>query len=302
MELPFRHNNHIIETQSFKIFERWIPDRWVVRQLTERDYGIDAYIEIVNSKNQLTGNLVSVQLKGSSKFISLKNENGRNIGKFSGIKVETANYWFETITPVFLLVVDVKKEDVYFVPVKKQIRNKYQDFKTQKIISFILEEKNSSLSESGIQNFLIEYFLEKESSKIFNHIRNLFAHWRHYIEYMHEEIGRDGFLPLDEPEMFIHLYKVIRELASLLMIDWKAAELSEIYEYDKGIGDPSDGLHSFTMDKYLPGIEKMFFVVFEKAREVVIDLESYYWMSHEFAMWKKAHELYEVTYENRNRL
>lgn len=37
MELPKRPKNHILETSSMKIFKNYIPDHWVVREVSERD-------------------------------------------------------------------------------------------------------------------------------------------------------------------------------------------------------------------------------------------------------------------------
>jgi len=62
--LPKRTPQHISETASFKIFSNKIPDNWIIRYVTERDYGIDLYIELVNKDNELTGDLILIQLVG----------------------------------------------------------------------------------------------------------------------------------------------------------------------------------------------------------------------------------------------
>jgi hypothetical protein len=67
MEYPKRVNKHITESSSFKIFSRNIPDSWIVREVTERDYGIDLYIELATKDNRVTGELISIQLKGKEK-------------------------------------------------------------------------------------------------------------------------------------------------------------------------------------------------------------------------------------------
>jgi Domain of unknown function (DUF4365) len=43
-----------------------VPKEWIIRQVTERDYGVDCYIELPNTKGEVTGELLSVQLKGVS--------------------------------------------------------------------------------------------------------------------------------------------------------------------------------------------------------------------------------------------
>lgn len=68
VQLPIRDTKHVTETSSYKIFSRNIPDHWIIREVSERDYGIDCYIELVNGKNQVTGELISIQLKGKQKI------------------------------------------------------------------------------------------------------------------------------------------------------------------------------------------------------------------------------------------
>jgi hypothetical protein len=56
--------------------------------VTERDYGIDCYVELVNEKNQLTGDLASIQLKSKENI----NWNLDNTLTISNIKISTSNY------------------------------------------------------------------------------------------------------------------------------------------------------------------------------------------------------------------
>lgn len=63
MKLPKRVPQHISETASFKLFSSKIPDNWIIRDITERDYGIDCYLELVNDNNELSGELALIQLK-----------------------------------------------------------------------------------------------------------------------------------------------------------------------------------------------------------------------------------------------
>ena len=88
MQLPDRIPNHIKETTSFKIFSNHIPDNWIIRDVTERDYGVDCYVEIVNDKNQLTGDLASIQLKSTEEI----DWNLDDTLLFSKVKISTSNY------------------------------------------------------------------------------------------------------------------------------------------------------------------------------------------------------------------
>lgn len=52
-ELPQRAENHIRESSGYKVLESVIPSQWMIRDVTERDYGIDCYIKLVDKKIDL---------------------------------------------------------------------------------------------------------------------------------------------------------------------------------------------------------------------------------------------------------
>lgn len=62
---PQRDIRHISETASIKLFNSLVPDHWLVREVTERDYGIDLYLEIVDDRHRVTGKHISIQLKST---------------------------------------------------------------------------------------------------------------------------------------------------------------------------------------------------------------------------------------------
>lgn len=67
-ELPLRADNHIRESAGSKVLESFIPSEWMIRDITERDYGIDCYIELVNADKRLTGEIAFVQMKATDKI------------------------------------------------------------------------------------------------------------------------------------------------------------------------------------------------------------------------------------------
>jgi hypothetical protein len=89
MKFPQRVDKHVTETSSFKIFSNNIPDNWIIREVNERDNGIDCYLELVDNENQVSGELISIQLKGKQGINWTKND----YYTFSGIKISTTNYW-----------------------------------------------------------------------------------------------------------------------------------------------------------------------------------------------------------------
>ena len=44
MRMPKRPIQHVVEAESFRVFAASVPESWIVREVSERDYGIDCYL------------------------------------------------------------------------------------------------------------------------------------------------------------------------------------------------------------------------------------------------------------------
>src|SRR5208283_947120 len=135
MKLPSRHEAHISESKSFRILRTLIPDTWVVREVSERDYGIDCYIELANREQRMTGDLVSIQVKSVA---GIKWSHDR-VPTFTlrNIRIETTNYWFNFATPVFIFLIDIVSEQGFMIPVKEFVRQNYQNYLRQKTFNYV---------------------------------------------------------------------------------------------------------------------------------------------------------------------
>lgn len=64
---PKRPNSHIIDTEACSFVTSLMPsENWVVRDLTERDFGIDKIFERFEN-GFATGELMAIQVKGTNK-------------------------------------------------------------------------------------------------------------------------------------------------------------------------------------------------------------------------------------------
>lgn len=159
MTLPIRSEKHIVESDSLKILKSQLPREWVVRELNERDYGVDLYVEIVTESNRLSGDLVAIQLKGT-KNVTFKNKRS----SFGGIKRETLNYWLSLTVPVFVCVACLEKKQCYWGSI--ELQNRQGRFKKKsKTVSVALSEE-SSFSPQGLQYFYMSYAREKSWTAI----------------------------------------------------------------------------------------------------------------------------------------
>ncbi|HBC3451130.1 TPA: DUF4365 domain-containing protein [Vibrio parahaemolyticus] len=120
---------HIIDTKAVKKTLNSLPDTWVVRELTERDYGTDLQVEIycengLDKNNRIkykaTGCLLNLQIKGQDKPIKFSSNNSCNFR----IKRSSLLHFERFSVPLLLILVDVSnpKSDSFFVWVQKYIK------------------------------------------------------------------------------------------------------------------------------------------------------------------------------------
>ena len=109
MQFPQRIDSHIIESESVKIFESVVPKEWVVRKVSESDYGVDLYVEICDNHSMM-GQLFSVQLKGTS---SPQYDAKKANLSFYGLKPSTLNYWYNLPVPVLFVLIDIVQKECF---------------------------------------------------------------------------------------------------------------------------------------------------------------------------------------------
>jgi hypothetical protein len=164
MKYPERIEDHISESASFKALAAALPSRWIIRELTERDYGIDLYVEIVSDAGEVSGDLVALQVK--SKTSLTYDASGQHI--FNKIKKTTINYWLGLPVPVFFIAYCRASGGLYWSSVESNEREG-QFIGDTKTCSLRIEKK-SDFSKAGLSRFMRVYSIEKKWSRIENAI------------------------------------------------------------------------------------------------------------------------------------
>lgn len=226
--LPNRIDTHIQESESYKIFAQYMPKTWVIRSMTERDYGIDLFIEIA-SDNKMTGRLFTCQLKSI-------NEINNNLTCYN-IESSSFNYWYLLPTQTFVFFVDIKNKEVYFCNIKEYIREYYSDFEHDKLNKIKFDSKSalSALSEQDIEKLLIEIYDYENSLKYMESLMMSFVlNFEKNLNLLSSHIGLDGFLALgdmgyDDYE-YIVIYKLFHNLCSFFNIEWNIPSLQHFYK------------------------------------------------------------------------
>lgn len=268
MKLPNRIEQHITETASYKIFSNVIPNNWIIREVTERDYGIDCYVEIVNDENQVTGELISIQLKGIKDGIKWTK---KDYYTFSSIKISTTNYWNIFPTPVFICLVDIKNNEVFYCPVKSEIRKNYLEYKKEIRMSYKILKKNKlTLGTNSI--FLENYFKEKEIVNFEKELVAFISNYHQYKEFVSSNTGRDIFMGIDFDRILYltHFYNNLQYLHQYLNLKW---DIKSLAEYKKisviNFGDDYS-LYEQQMDEVVSKLD-------DKINPLVLEINELFW-------------------------
>lgn len=285
VQLPIRDAKHVTETSSYKIFSRNIPDHWIIRDVSERDYGIDCYIELVNGKNQVTGELISVQLKGKQKIKWTKD----NYFTFSGINISTTNYWMKFPTPVFICLVDLETEEVFYSSVKESVRKNFYSYAKQGKFSYKIYKKDK-LEHSNPKGFLFSYFSDRNWKYLEININTFLSNYARYTDFIDENVGRDYFMGVDiDRVLYLKVfYGNIRFLCRHFQIEWKLKSISDYFsESQKAFGDAYD-IHEHYINEIVIKLGELMPEVSLKIREHLTETNSEYWHVKDLQLFNLA--------------
>lgn len=196
IELPKRADNHIRETSGYKVLESLIPSEWIIRNITERDYGVDCYIELVDDENRLHGEIAFVQTKATDFINWRKNDNGF---KFYKVERTTTNYLNSFTIPTYLFLVDLSKKNMYYLPIKEYIKEHYKEY-ISNAESFIYDfYKDRNLFT--VDAFKKSFQRNNQYDQFRNELQYFISNMHQYIVFMWEHNNRDGFMQIEQKEM-----------------------------------------------------------------------------------------------------
>lgn len=261
-----RTYQHIIDTKSIKKILRSFPDHWVVRELSERDYGTDLIIEIFSETGEdkhkhtvyeSSGCICNIQVKGTNKNLNVcesDNSVHYSLGRKSLLYVE------RFATPFLLIRVDVSddKAETYYVWLQRYIR----DVLDLEHPNWREEEQESFTIKIPVENSLINSRnkIERIASRI-KYIEELIEYREIYtaINPMLLAISSDEHS--SDSDTYKYLQNQVRRISRLFTllsrnnccIDISCVrELNNfISEVESGIRDPSeltDYTHKFNFD------------------------------------------------------
>ncbi|MFX0200431.1 MAG: DUF4365 domain-containing protein [Candidatus Hodarchaeota archaeon] len=291
MEFPKRALTHISESASWKILQNSLPPEWIIRDVTERDYGVDCYVEIVWKDHEVTGDLCSIQLKSTEKIEwNLNQTKWGNKSRFSGIKKSIVNYWMNLPVPVFLMWAETSTGNVFFAPVKDQVRSQYPEYldKKQKTLGFDFYSDFAMGSSEGKVIFFVHYLKEKSFDQFSTYLTGLLTHWNEYYEFIIANQNRDCFLEVEVERqlLLIHVYRTCKFLSQFLGVEWKVIDLAEAYKEDRKTWKDSYWvMHEMTLDRILSELQPVYIDILEGAREFVVNRQKDYWIQKDYLLF-----------------
>lgn len=216
-----RSNTHITETKSIKKVLNSLPDHWVIRELSERDYGTDLVIEIFSpcgkDKNgyvnyDTTGAICNIQLKGTINDIKINSDDNMTVSQ--QIPKKTLLYAEKFPVPFFLFKVNVSSNssDSYFVWLQRYIT----DVLDQKEPNWRTSSKDKHNIRIPINNVLKEGMnkIEKISSRI-KYIEELVSFIEIYGNISDQLISISEGKHNDDDETFDYILNNIKKISRL---------------------------------------------------------------------------------------
>ncbi len=131
--LPTRPKQHVTDDRAVNMFrEAALQMGWIFREL-DKDYGLDAEIEIADALNQVTGAILRFQIKGT-----------KASGSSIAVKVSSLRYWMISPIPVFVVRVILDSKEIFILDVLDYVENvKRLDLETIKSKTISLDFSNA---------------------------------------------------------------------------------------------------------------------------------------------------------------
>lgn len=273
---PKRVIQHISETESYKIFSSKIPHNWVIRDLSERDYGIDLYVEIVGETNELKGDIVLIQLKSTKNIKWTKKETHT----FSKIKPSTAKYFYSLNIPVFIFLVDLSTKELFYLAVGYSLRGDFKTFAKHEKFKFIFSKKDKFEEGLGVFRFKFMYYYEYYRQQYENELFFFLTNLENYKDFQFEHSNRDYHLGIEDSDLifFEAMHRNYNFLCTYLDIENPIPKLNDIkIKSQSRFNNNFYELYELDLSEHMETFEKLTTELTEKIKSFT-NREISYWL------------------------
>ena len=283
IDLPKRADNHIRETTGYKVLESVIPPEWIIRCVTERDYGVDCYIELVDEHNNLTGEIAFVQMKATD-AINWRLDNGV---RFYKVEKSTTNYLRSFRIPTYLFLVDLSTKELFFVSVKEYVAEHYDEYMANGTFAYEFYHDRDIFT---IDAFLRSFRRNNKSDQFHNELQHFILDMEQYVRFMQDHNYRDCFLQIEPDEMirFEAMHRNISFLQNHFGTNMRLTPIHVLYKNGENkYGEAYEHtLYEGILTDFFDEFKESVLEIFDKIKELVTVKERYYWLMEERIIYK----------------
>jgi hypothetical protein len=273
---PRRSQSHLVEARSKRIFQLAIPPEWMPRELSENDYGIDFLLEFSGASNEIRGQVAAIQLKGT--------ESGFSDSACRPVRINrtTFNMWLEYEAPVFLVLVDVASERVYFKSIEEECRRNYRAYRGTASLSVTFDFFPSDVYNP--EAMLSAYKTAKLLRRMDDELPSIMSLYRDFVVLHTSRYRRDGHMPVDGDGSYdpraphgVHtherklrdLYERMRRISSVVDVDWSIPTVDEIVKRSAWTPEWGNEMYEAQFTATLDYLDDRMAAISIKLREII---------------------------------
>lgn len=248
----------------------------MIRDVTERDYGIDCYIELVDDCKRLTGEIAFLQMKT---ITQIEWHDTNNRFRYYNVKKSTTNYLANFKIPTYVFWVDLTTREMFFISVKEYICEHFEHYINAENFAYdFYHDENLFTIDSFLKSFRRNNLYEQFRNELPYFISNL----HHYIDFMWEHNNRDCFMQIEHEDMlfFESMHRNVRFLQEYFCTKTSISSIDELTK--KGIATYGENYEQTLFEGVLTDMFDEFRKSILELVDIVVELvtikESCYWL------------------------
>ncbi|NWC91066.1 MULTISPECIES: DUF4365 domain-containing protein [unclassified Pseudomonas] len=283
---PDRSSSHITDNAAKNILRSALSPAWMLRDLSENDYGIDFLLEFASPENRILGQVVAIQLKGTESS-GLQDEDHHRVS----IKTSTLNMWLNYEMPVFLVLVDAKSGCVYLKSIEEEVRKNHRKYDSvaAQSVSFNFSSADVFRAEGAIAKY--EY--AKRLRRMDHDLISITSLHHDFVRLHVERYRRDEEGPVDGDGSYnpsnplgYHkyerklrdIYKRMQRTSTLIGITWSIPSIERIVADGRWYPDWGNEMHEVQFSSILDYLDDQMQTICGEL-ELIISKYRDYWLA-----------------------
>jgi hypothetical protein len=282
---PLRHDSHVTDSAAKSIFRSTLPPEWMLRELSENDYGIDFQLEFTTADFRVTGQFAGIQLKGTSTGnMSIQGSHSISVNR------RTLRLWRSYDAPVLLILVDTLSRMVYLKSIEHEIRRDPKRFilGTSNTINFTF----TSADQFSSSKALISYTEGKVLRRMDLDLPSVIQIHRDFVK-LFWRYRRDGHMAVDDEGPFDvenigkhkyerqlrNVYLRMQTLSQLLGVGWDLLTVDEIIRIERWYKSDGDEMMEHHFTSILDKLDVQFQNIYAELQRIIADFKLFWEMN-----------------------